>query len=60
LGPDQASPLATTCFHLLMFINHQSQQFSFKGLSRILSEVGFRNVVAHETFGYYSVVVAEK
>ena len=60
LGSDQASPLATACFHLLMFINHQSQQFSFESLSRILSEVGFCNVVVHETFGYYSVVVAEK
>lgn len=60
LGSDQASPLATACFHLLMFINHQSQQFSLESLSRILSEVGFCNVAAHDTFGYYSVVVAEK
>jgi len=54
------APLTTACFDLLMLINHRSQQFTKAELFELLRAVGFKKIKAKQTFGYYSLVVAEK
>lgn len=58
LDTDRISPLTTACFDLLMFINHNAQQFTKNELFLLLIDVGFKNPSMHKTFGYYSVVSA--
>jgi hypothetical protein len=60
LDSGRKSNLTTACFNLLMFINHQSQQFSKEKLFDLLVSVGFKNPKVKKTFGYFSIVSATK
>jgi len=60
LNTSRTSPLTTSCFDLLMFINHQSQQFTKNKLFKLLRSVGFKMPKMEKTFGYYSLVIAKK
>ncbi len=60
LEEDQTSPLTTACFNLLMFVNHQSQQFTKNQIFDFLLSAGFKNPKVKKTFGYYSVITAMK
>lgn len=57
---ERKSPLAVSCFDLLMFINHKSQQFTKKKIFELLKLAGFKNCKIKKTFGYYSVIYAKK
>lgn len=60
LDDNTKSPLATVCFDLLMFLNHQSQQFTKEMLSELLQSCGFSTPKTIQTFGYYSITTAIK
>lgn len=60
LDVDRSSPLTNTCFDLLMYINHRSQQFTQQELTDLLLNAGFKNPTLTKTFGYYSVLSAIK
>lgn len=60
LDDDRSSPLTTSCFNLLMFVNHQSQQFNKSELTNLLLSCGFCNPKTIQTFGYYSITTATK
>lgn len=60
LDDNKTSPLATVCFDLLMFINHQSQQFTKEMLFELLKSCGFSAPKTTPTFGYYSITTATK
>ncbi|MDP1604290.1 MAG: methyltransferase [Legionella sp.] len=60
LDDNRSSPLSTACFNLLMFINHQSQQFSEAELINLLLACGFSNPKTTLTFGYFSITMATK
>lgn len=53
-------PVQAVAFSLLMALATKGQQFSFPQLKEILQEAGFRNVGCKPTYGYYSIVSAEK
>jgi acetylserotonin N-methyltransferase len=55
LGPEPA-----VAFSLLMAMGTLGQQFTFGQLQEILGGAGFRNVESRQTYGYYSIVSAEK
>ncbi len=60
LDKDRISPLTTVCFDLLMFINHHSQQFTQKEIFDLLKNSGFNKIKIQKTFGYYSIISAQK
>jgi hypothetical protein len=60
LDTNEKTPLTVACFDLLMFMNHQSQQFTKTLLTTILKDVGFKNFKFKRTFGYYSILTAQK
>lgn len=60
LDGNQTNPLTVACFNLLMFINHQSKQFTKKELFKLLRSVGFKNLKSKNTFGYFSIISAIK
>jgi len=60
LNNTKTSPLTTSCFDLLMCINHQSQQFTKNKLCELLGSVGFKHPKMRKTFGYYSLIIATK
>jgi len=53
-------PAPTVTFSLLMAMGTKGQQFSFPELRELLEQAGFRNVRSQPTYGYYSIVSAEK
>ena len=60
LDENKTSPKTTVFFDLLMFINHQSQQFSETELFNLLSECGFRYMKTCPMLGYFSLISAVK
>lgn len=60
LNEDRNSPLSTSCFDLLMFVNHQSQQFTQNEVFDLMRSVGFKYFKTKKTFGYFSVISAKK
>ncbi len=60
LSENKTGPLTIACFNLLMFVNHQSQQFTKNQLFELLSDVGLKNIKVKKTFGYYSVITGKK
>jgi len=54
------SALTVACFDLLMFVNHQSQQFTKQELFDLLRSTGFKKPKMTKTFGYYSIISATK
>lgn len=60
LDESRLSPKHTVAFDLLMHANHQSQQYSLRDLSELLVESGFSSPKKVFSFGYYSLVEANK
>jgi precorrin-6B methylase 2 len=60
LDDSKSTPLTVACFNMLMFINHQSQQFTKNELFALLRSTGFKRPKMKKTFGYYSIISAIK
>lgn len=60
LDEGKVSPKMAVIFNLLMYMNFQSQQFTFSELKGILEGAGFRRIQVKHRFGYYSLIEAEK
>lgn len=60
LDENKTSPTTTVFFDLLMFINHQSQQFTQKEIFHLLGECGFKKMKHCSMFGYFSLIEAIK
>lgn len=60
LDDDGLGPEPAVAFSLLMAMGTMGQQFTFAQLQDILQSAGFRNVQCQHTYGYYSIVSAEK
>jgi predicted O-methyltransferase YrrM len=60
VSADRTSPLANALVDLDMLIWTEGQQHDAETLRRVLERVGFRDVVARPTAGYWSVVEATK
>ena len=60
LAEDGSGPVTTAAFSMLMLLGTRGRQYSLSALERILADVGFRDVAARPTYGYYSVVSATK
>jgi len=54
------SPSHAVSFSLLMAMGTKGQQFSFPQLQDLLQQAGFRKVSCQHSYGYYSLVSAEK
>ncbi len=53
-------PYPAIAFSLLMSIGTMGQQFTLPQLKEILSSAGFTNIDSRHSYGYYSIVSAEK
>lgn len=60
LDDSGTSPEPAVAFSLVMAIGTRGQQFSFPELRDILAEAGFRRIRTQPSYGYYSLVCAEK
>jgi predicted O-methyltransferase YrrM len=60
LDDNCAAPSHAVTFSLLMAMGTKGQQFSFPQLQELLQQAGFRNVRCQHSYGYYSLVKAEK
>ncbi len=60
LDDSGTGPEPAVAFSLLMALATKGQQFSFPQLKELLEQAGFRNVSCRPTYGYYSIVSAEK
>lgn len=60
LNEEKNGPLAAAAFNLLMYINHRSQQFTYKELSDKLIKCGFKSVSLTNHHPHYSLIVALK
>lgn len=60
LDEGKSSPRTAVIFNLLMYINHRSQQFTFRMLQEMLTEAGFRDVRTVHTFAQYTLLRADK
>lgn len=60
LDEDRLSPSHTVAFDFLMFANHVAQQYTKNDLSNMLAGVGFTNSEKIFSFGYYSLLKADK
>ena len=54
------TPRPAVIFSLLMAMGTMGQQFTFGQLREILEAAGFRNVSCRPTYGYFSIVSAQK
>jgi acetylserotonin N-methyltransferase len=57
---DGSGPLTTACFSMLMRLGTRGRQYSEAELRTLLEGVGFRDVEAVPSYGYYSLVSAIK
>jgi cyclopropane fatty-acyl-phospholipid synthase-like methyltransferase len=55
-----AHPTTTAAFSTLMLARTKGQQFTLAELAQILTGVGFVDVTATPTYGYYSLISARK
>lgn len=53
-------PYHAIAFSLLMAIGTKGQQFTLPQLVEILESAGFINISSHHSYGYYSIIRAEK
>lgn len=60
LDDSGTSPSHAVAFSLLMAMGTKGQQFSFPQLQELLQQAGFRRISCQPTYGYYSIVSAEK
>jgi acetylserotonin N-methyltransferase len=60
LDDSGAAPLPAVIFSLLMAMGTKGQQFTFPQLRELLEQAGFRKVSCQMSYGYYSLVSAEK
>lgn len=60
LNEGRLGPKHTVIFDLLMYMNHRAQQYTVSELNSALLSAGFRNPTPVFSFGYYTVVRAEK
>ena len=60
LSEDKSGPRFTSIFHLLMLVNHSSQQFTESELSTLLQECGFSAPKRLSQAAHYSLLVSEK
>ncbi len=60
LDDSGTAPAHAVAFSLLMAMGTLGQQFTLKQLRDILEEAGFRKVSCQHSYGYYSLVRAEK
>lgn len=54
------TPAPAVTFSLLMAMGTMGQQFTYSQLRDLLHTAGFRNVSCQHTYGYFSIVSAEK
>ncbi|MES2606774.1 MAG: methyltransferase [Pseudomonadota bacterium] len=54
------TPSPAVTFSLLMAMGTMGQQFTFEQLRAILAAAGFHKIRCQQTYGYYSIVSAEK
>jgi acetylserotonin N-methyltransferase len=59
LDDDAVGPLPAVSFSMLM-LRTQGQQFRFAELKELLEGAGFSNVQSRPSYGYYSLITAEK
>jgi acetylserotonin N-methyltransferase len=57
---DDAGPVTTAGFSLLMLTTTEGKQYTLAELGRMLLDAGFVDVRSTRTYGYYSVVTATK
>lgn len=60
LDDSGSAPEPAVTFSLLMAMGTMGQQFTFRQLEELLTEAGFSNVRTQPSYGYYSIVVADK
>jgi hypothetical protein len=60
LNDSGTGPAHAVAFSLLMAMGTKGQQFSFPQLQELLQQAGFRKISCQPTYGYYSLVSAEK
>jgi acetylserotonin N-methyltransferase len=60
INDDGSGPLAAASFSVLMLVGTKGRQYSFAELKALLEGVGFRDVRATATYGYYSLVSGRK
>jgi len=60
LDDSGTAPLPAVIFSLLMAMGTKGQQFTFPQLQELLEQAGFRKVSCQMSYGYYSLVSAEK
>jgi hypothetical protein len=60
LDDSGTEPAPAVAFSLLMAMGTMGQQFTFPQLQALLTEAGFRKVSCRHSYGYYSLVSAEK
>ncbi len=54
------TPAPAVTFSLLMAMGTLGQQFTYGQLRELLQTAGFRNISCRQTYGYFSIVSAEK
>lgn len=59
LDESRIAPLFTVLFHLLMRVNHQSQQFTKNELDALLMESGFSQTKSHGKVAHYELLSAQ-
>ncbi len=60
LDPGRISPPEAVYFNMMMFLTHGTGQFTFDELATLLIETGFKSPRVANTFGSYSLIVADK
>lgn len=60
LDETEDGPSAAVAFSFMMAWGTKGQQFSLSGLRDILEQAGFHNIQAQRSYGYYSLVTAQK
>lgn len=60
LNETKTGPMGTVLLDVLMYINHKSQQYTFREITEMLTTAGFKNVRKHTFPTNFSLVVADK
>jgi hypothetical protein len=60
LDEGEDNPAAPVAFSFLMTWGTKGQQFTLDELRGILESAGFKNIRAHRSYGYYSMVTGDK
>jgi len=60
LNNEKNGPFAVTAASIAMLLWTEGRQYSGKELEDLLKQVGFRNILVQQSFGYFSVISGEK